>query len=172
MTSSLGPTGLIIDSLNTIVLNLTTALQGIYGSDINVNSNSPDGQLINIFAQNVEDILELIEAVYASFGYETAYGTQLDNRLAILGLARQQGTYTTTPVLVTVNQALTLYGLDQTAQPVYTLIDQSGNLWQLVTTYAFGGVPEPPPCFSRQPISERCRSPPTRSRAKTRPSSG
>ncbi len=140
MVSSLGPTGLTIDSLNTLVTALSTSLRGIYGADINVDSNSPDGQMINIFCQNMEDLLELLQSVYNSFGYMQAYGVVLDQRLAILGLARNQGTNTTTPVLVTVNQALTLYGLDQTAQPVFTLIDQTGNQWQLVTTNAFGGA--------------------------------
>ncbi len=140
MVSSLGPTGLTIDSLPTLIANLTTALQGIYSSDINVDSNSPDGQMINIFCQNAEDILELLQSVYNSFGYMTAYGTQLDQRLAILGMARKPGTQTTTPVLVTVNQALTLYGTDQTANPVYTLVDQTGNQWQLVTTNVFSAA--------------------------------
>ena len=140
MTSSLGPTGLMVDSLNTIIANLTASLQAIYGPDINVNSNSPDGQLINIFAQNVEDLLELLESVYNTFGYETAYGTQLDNRLAILGLARQQGTYTTTPVSITTHQALTLYGLDQTVNPAFSVADNAGNQYQLVTTYSFGSA--------------------------------
>lgn len=139
MVSTLGPTGLTIDDLATLVAQLTQQMQAIYGSDINVDSNSPDGQLINIFCQTAEDTLELINSVYNSFGFMTAYGTVLDQRLAILGMARKQGTQTTTPVLVTVNQALTLYGTDQTAQPVYTLVDQTGNRWQLVATHVFSG---------------------------------
>ena len=39
-----------------------------------------------------------------------------------------------TNVTVTVSQALNLYGLDQTAQPVYTVADNAGNQWQLQTT--------------------------------------
>lgn len=140
MVSSLSAAGLSIDSLATLIASLTQQMQAIYGSDINVASNSPDGQLLNIFCQTAEDTLELIQSVYNSFGYMTAYGTQLDQRLAILGMARKQGTYTRTPVLVAVNQALTLYGLDQTAQPVYTVTDTSGNQYRLVTTKVFGGA--------------------------------
>lgn len=139
MVSSLGPTGLTIDTLPTLVANFTAAMQAIYGSDINVASNSPDGQQINIWCQATADLLELLQSVCNSFGFMQAYGVILDQRLAILGIARKQGTYTTTPVLITVNQALTLYGLDQTAQPVFTLIDQTGNTWELVTTHAFSG---------------------------------
>jgi uncharacterized phage protein gp47/JayE len=140
MVSSLGPTGLTIDSLPTLVANLTAALQGIYGADINVASNSPDGQMINTYCQLAEDQLELIQSVCNTFGFMQAYGVLLDQRVAIMGIARKQGTFTTTPVVVTVNQALTLYGLDQTAQPVFTLIDQTGNTWELVTTQVFSGA--------------------------------
>lgn len=140
MVSSLSAAGLTIDSLATLIASLTQQMQAIYGTDINVASNSPDGQLLNIFCQTAEDTLELIQAVYASFGYMTAYGTQLDQRLAILGIARRAGTYTTTPVLISVNQALTLYGLDQTVQPVYTLRDTAGNQYQLLVTKVFGGA--------------------------------
>lgn len=140
MASSLGPTGLTIDTLNTLVLNLTTALQAIYGTDINVASNSPDGQMINTYCQLAEDQLELLQSVCNSFGFMQAYGTVLDNRVAIMGISRKQGTFTTTPVLITVNRALTLFGLDQTAQPVFTLIDQTGNTWQLETTHVFSGA--------------------------------
>jgi len=138
MVSSLGPTGLTIDSLPTVIASLTEQLQAIYGAGINVQSNSPDGQMINIFCQGVEDLLELAQAVYNSFGYMQAYGVQLDQRLAILGIPRKQGTYTLAPVHVTTDRALTLYGLDQTAQSVFTLIDQSGNTWQLLETQVFG----------------------------------
>lgn len=139
MVSSLSNNGLSIDTLPDLIASLTTQLEGIYGPDINVASNTPDGQLINIFCQTVEDLLELLQGVYGSFGFMTAYGTTLDQRLALLGITRKAGTYTTTPVTVTVNRALTLYGLDQTAQPVFTLIDQTGNLWNLAVTHVFSG---------------------------------
>ncbi len=138
--SSLGPSGLTISSLPTLVAELTAAMQVIYGADINVDSNSPDGQLINAFCQTASDTLELIQSVYASFGFMSAYGTQLDERVAIMGIARHSGTYTTTPVLITVSRALTLYGLDQTARPVFTVADQSGNQFQLVATKVFAGI--------------------------------
>ena len=140
MVSSLGPTGLTIDTLPDLIATLTANMKGIYGSDINTDSNSPDGQMINIFCQNVADLLELLQSVYNSFGFMQAYGVQLDQRVAIMGITRQQGTFTTTPVLITVNRALTLYGLDQTAQPVFTVIDQTGNTWELVTTQVFSGA--------------------------------
>jgi hypothetical protein len=129
-------------------------MQAIYGTDINVNSNSPDGQLINTFCQNMTDLLELAQSIYNSFGYMSAYGTQLDQRVNLMGLTRNQGTYTQAPVLITVNQALTLYGLDQTAQPVFTIADASGNQYQLVTTYSFGSAASRSMIFQAVAIGE------------------
>lgn len=138
MANSLDTNGLQVDSVTDIVTSLTTSLQGIYGSDINVNQNSPDGQLINIFAQVVADLLELLVAVYNSFGVETAFGTALDQRVALNGITRNAGTYTQTPVNITVSQALNLIGQDQLASnpsaQVFTVSDSSGNQFQLVTS--------------------------------------
>lgn len=129
--------GLQLEGLADIVADLVAAYQTIYGADINVDADSPDGQQINIFAQACADIRETLLDLYNSFSVELAYGVQLDQRVALNGVARLPGSYTLTPVLVTVGQAVTLQGLDQDALPVFTLEDDAGNEWQLEETHAF-----------------------------------
>lgn len=140
MPNQLDSTGLQVKSVTEIVSDLTTGLQAIYGSDINVSQNSPDGQLLNIFAQAASDLLELLVSVYNSFSWEAAFGVVLDQRVALNGITRRQGTFTIQPVSITVDRALTLYGLNQTAQPVYTVADGTGTQFQLITTNSFGGA--------------------------------
>ncbi len=140
MPNSLDQTGLTVKTVTELVADLTASLQAIYGTDINVDPNSPDGQLINIFAQTVEDLLELLVQVYNGFSVPGAIGTILDQRVALNGLARRQGTYTTTQVLVTVSQAITLYGLDQTVNPPFTVKDNAGNQFSLAVTKTFAGA--------------------------------
>ncbi len=134
-------TGLEIKTIAQIIADLTSGMQTIYGADINVSQNSPDGQLINIFAQAAEDNLELLLDVYNSFSVELAYGTVLDQRVALNGLARIQGTYTITNVTVVVDRALTLTGLDTFAiDPtvvVFTVADAEGNQFYLEETHVF-----------------------------------
>jgi hypothetical protein len=130
--------GLQVASLAEIVAAITAELQGVYGADINVNPNSPDGQMINIFAQAVEDMLETLLDVYNIFFVDNAYGVALDNLVALNGLARKAGSFTRVWVQVTVNQALTLPGTD-TDTP-FTVADDAGNQYRLVTSYAFGGA--------------------------------
>jgi hypothetical protein len=112
MPSQLDGTGLQIKTLDEIKNALIYGLQSIYGQDINVASNTPDGQNIGIFAQAALDNLELLQQVYNAFGIDFAYGILLDRLVALNGLSRAQGTYTFTDIVVVVDRALTLEGLD------------------------------------------------------------
>ena len=78
MTNAVTSTGLITESLTEIITILEDGFKSIYGSDINLNSNSPDAQMINLFAQAKVDLLECISQVYASFDPDQASGSVLD----------------------------------------------------------------------------------------------
>lgn len=134
MPNSIGPTGLTTATQAELLANYTTNFQTIYGSGINLSSDTPDGQLINDFIQSVVDIEDLLTQVNAQFDPNQAVGILLDQRCAINGVIRKGGTYTTTDVSVITTRSVNLFGLDQTVNPVYTLSDNAGNLWQLVTT--------------------------------------
>lgn len=109
-------------------------MRQIYGADINVAPNSPDGQMVNIVAQAKTDVLEFITQAYNSFDPDLAVGVALDQRCAINGVVRKAGTYTLTNVTVTADRALTLDGLnDESANP-FTVQDSAGNQFQLVDT--------------------------------------
>lgn len=147
MVSTLDGNGLAIDSKPTIIAALIAAMQAIYGSDINVDSNSPDGQLINVFAQVDEDFLELLLATYNLSAVPTAFGTRLDQLVALNGLARKQGTYTIAFVNIISTQALTLPGLNQNVLPPFTVADNAGNQFELVTTLVFATPGNPTVAF-------------------------
>jgi len=144
MPNSLGPTGLQIKTRAEILSALLNGeapypgLLAIYGPNINVGPNSPDGQLLNILAQVAIDMEELIASVNAMFDPDQAVGTVLDDRCAINGVVRQGATYTIQNVDVTVTGALTLPGLD-TTNP-FTVADSNGNQFFLLTSYSFGGT--------------------------------
>lgn len=135
MPNQITGSGLEVKTVSEIVSDITASMQTIYGDDINVESSSPDGQLINIFAQAAADNLELLTDVYNSFSVEVAYGRSLDQRVAINGLARISGTYTRTMVSITVDRAINLTGLDELdtdpTATVFTVEDDSGNQFYL-----------------------------------------
>lgn len=143
-------TGIVVESLadivngiinGTIVNDVTVkGLKDIYGTDINVDPNTPDGNMVNIPALAKSDILQFCVGIYDSFDPDQAIGVALDQISAICGAIRNAGTYTQVYVLVTVAQALTIDGLsDPTKQP-YTAQDENGNKFYLVTSHSFSGA--------------------------------
>lgn len=135
MPNSFDANGLQTLTQNEIVDDLTQDFQDVYGEDINVESNSPDGQIINIFAQMLEDQYELISQVNASFDPDQAIGVVLDQRCAINGIQRKAGTYTYVTIDVTADRSVTLEGVDQVpAEQAYTISDNEGNLFVLSAT--------------------------------------
>jgi hypothetical protein len=140
MPNLITPTGLEVATQAELLANFTAQFQAIYGADINLDPDSPDGQMINIFIQAILDVEDLIAQVYNGFDPDNAIGVVLDQRCAINGIQRQAGTFSTTDVTVTTNQGVTLSGLNQTVNPVYTVSDSAGTQWQLVNTSVIGGA--------------------------------
>lgn len=134
MPNSIGPTGLTTATRAELVAFYTAAFQAIYGADINLASDTPDGQMMNIFIQSVLDLEDLLTQVYNMFDPDNAIGEVLDQRVAINGIQRQAGTFTVTNITIVTSQALNLYGLDQVSNPVFTVADNAGNQWELQAT--------------------------------------
>jgi uncharacterized phage protein gp47/JayE len=67
-------TGLTVSTLSEIRADLEAKLKAIYGNDINIDPDSPDGQLINIFAQAGIDLREIILQINSSFDPDQAAG--------------------------------------------------------------------------------------------------
>jgi hypothetical protein len=135
MPNSIGPTGLTTATQSELVSNFTAAFETIYGPDIDLDPDSPDGQMMMIFIQAVLDLEDLITQVYNTFDPDNAFGVILDQRVAINGIQKQAGTPTVTNITITTSQSVNLYGLDQSVQPIFTVADSSGNQYQLQTTH-------------------------------------
>lgn len=138
MTDSLTSNGLQVSTNLELVEALVADWKEIYGEDINVEQNSPDGQLINIFAQGQTDIRELLVQLYNSFDPDNASGRLLDERCAINNVFRRGGTFTTVDITVTTDRTVTLEGLDENFNDPeaigYTIQDNAGNQFILVNT--------------------------------------
>lgn len=138
MSDILDETGLTLKSLNDIVTALETDLKAIYGDDISISSDTPDGQAIKIFAQACTDLREVLQDIYTSMDPDQAQGTVLDQRAALNGVARKGGTFTVTPVDITVDRSVPLVGLDSASESitlpdgVYTIKDNAGTQFVLI----------------------------------------
>ena len=139
MPNIIDANGLQVKTLDELTTELVDALKDIYGTDINVEQDTPDGQEINIFVRCAIDNEDLLVQINNGFDPDLAVGKILDQRVAINGIQRQGGTYTITPITVVTSEACNLYGLDQIDYEVYTVQDEAGIRWMLETTQVIEG---------------------------------
>lgn len=132
--------GITVKTRAELIAEYTTAYQTIYGTDINLAQDTPDGQMMNIQVQAILDLQDFVVQCYNSFNPDNALGRVLDQRVALNGIQRQAGTYTITPITIVSSQACNLYGLNQSVQDVYTVQDNAGNKWLLQNTQFISGA--------------------------------
>lgn len=136
MVDILDENGLEISTLSELIANLSEEFKTIYGSDINLESNSPDGQILNIFSQAGIDLRELLVAINNSFDPDQATGSLLDSRCALNNIERNAGSFTIQPIEITVDREVSLQGLDSFYNDIdgqgYTVSDDAGNEFILI----------------------------------------
>jgi len=136
MPNEITVNGIQIESLDEIIARLKEGFYKIYGDGVTFESDSPDGQLINIFAQEKRDILEAAVNIYNSFDPDQAIGNTLNERCALNGVIRKSASYTIIPIVITVkpNIVANLVGLDNAEQEskAFTVSDTIGNAFYLI----------------------------------------
>lgn len=134
----IGISGLVTQSLEEIRQDLITKFKGVYGQDINIEQNSPDGQWINILAQEKKDILDLFTQFYNNLDPDRAIGISQQILYKLNGLIIKAYTYSYTYVNVTINESTSLQGLDTNIESAdgtgYTVRDTNGNRWILAAS--------------------------------------
>lgn len=90
-----------------ILQEFRIAIWNIYGSDVNLDPDSQDGQMIAVFAQAMADANALAQAAYLSFSPATAQGVGLSSVVKINGINRNVATNSEVTVTV-VGQAGTI----------------------------------------------------------------
>jgi uncharacterized phage protein gp47/JayE len=117
--------GCSVPAFQDIKAALVANAQNIYGSGINLDDDTQDGQLIGIYAQAVLDVSNAIQAAVNSFSPASAQGAGLSSVVQINGLQREGETNSTVDVY-----------LSSTGSPVVTngeLQDPNGVIWDLPT---------------------------------------
>ena len=168
MSDILDATGLSTKSLSEIRAELEQAYRDIYGEDINLDQNSPDGQKLNITAQQAVDLRELLHSIYSSFDPDQAEGRVLDQRVALNGIERNSGTFTRVPVDVTFSGSGNLVGLDGAVnetdpevENLFTVRDDAGNEFFLLESHEQSGAGTESLTFRAEDIGEVQVSPNT-----------
>ena len=114
--------GLLIDEFSTIYNRLADKFKLIYGQDINLEQNSPDGQLLGIITNEIYDLQTLILHIYNSFDPDLAQGVELNKLLKLIAQARRASTKSIVDITIVANANVTL-------PADYTIIDENKNEW-------------------------------------------
>ena len=133
----IGENGIVTQSLNEIISDLKQQFLAIYPT-ANLEQNTPDGQWINILAQEKKDILDFITGIYNNLDTDTATGIPQQILYKLNGLNIKAYGYSYVYVNVTINGPVTLQGLDENINNAdgvgFTVTDTSGNRWILAET--------------------------------------
>ena len=85
--------GVVIERLNEIQDRLAKRFRDIYGQDIIIDPDTPDGQMIGIFSQSLADINEIIAFIVQMLDPYQATGAWLEQRALYSGITRRTGSY-------------------------------------------------------------------------------
>lgn len=129
------PTGFNRKRLNTILEELNREVQSVFGENINLSPQSPDGQINGIVSEAYADLWELAEESYNAFNPSSVTGLSLGNLVQINGISRLQATFSTV--------TLTVSGVSGTIIPAGSLVSTADSSVDFETvaaaTIASGG---------------------------------
>lgn len=116
--------GLLIDEFSTIYNRLADKFKLIYGQDINLEQNSPDGQLLGIITNEIYDLQTLILHIYNSFDPDLAQGVEINKLMKLIAQTRRASTKSIVDITIVANDNVTL-------PSDYTIIDENKNEWTI-----------------------------------------
>ena len=137
MTNIIDANGITIDSLEDLITKYSNTLRDIYGPDVVLDPESPDGLLVNFLAQVTRDASEFAVKLYNAESINSAVGSLLDQKVAWFGLTRKPASYTYVNVNITTINNVSLVGMDSNINPpanIYTVQDNSGNNYYLASS--------------------------------------
>lgn len=126
---------------------IQTGMQGIFGADIYLGSDSQDGQLSALFAQACFDTASIGASVYNSFSPATAQGVGLSRVVKINGISREIPTNSTVILTLvgvagtTITNGIAVDTLQQQwLLPVSVTIPNTGTIDVTATAAVVGAV--------------------------------
>ena len=113
-------TGYVRKRLIDIQDETTQAFKDAFGDGFDLDARNPAGQIKNILDERISLIHELLEAVYFSEFPDTAEGANLDQVVALTGIAREAATKS-------ISQENRVFGTLATAIPLGTIYSVTGS---------------------------------------------
>jgi len=112
--------GFVRKRLDEILNDKNSAVQAIFGPDINLTPQSPDGQINGTLSESDAALWELAQACYDAFNPDAAVGNILSNLVQLNGITRLPAT----PSIV----ELSLTGTDSTVIPQGSIVSTASGI--------------------------------------------
>lgn len=120
MAFGLSDTGFLIKRLEAILADKNTAVTDVFGPDINLTPQSPDGQINGTLAESDADLWELAGAVANMYNPSAATGNSLSALVQINGITRAAATSSSV--------SLDLTGTNTTLIPSGSLVSTASGI--------------------------------------------
>ncbi|MBN3832971.1 baseplate J/gp47 family protein [Burkholderia sp. Ac-20344] len=121
--------------------------QAIYGTDVYIDPDSQDGQLLAVFAQAIADVNSVCIGVYNSFSPAKAVGAALSSNVKINGIQREAPSYSSADLTLvgqagtTVTNGIAKDGNNnQWALPASVTIPPAGQITVTATCQTIGAI--------------------------------
>lgn len=124
MPDQLTATGLEIDTLDTRTANLIAEIRSRIAANEDLSVDTPNGQLIRIFAEALQNVAELLQVVHGAFDPDQATGLLLRAMCALTGTVPRNATYGTVTLTVNLDGGTTL-----PAGSIATVGTDADNAW-------------------------------------------
>lgn len=151
LAAQVSETGIAAPNYNDILESLKASYRGIYGSDVYLEADSQDGQLLAIFASAINDANAAAIAVYNAFSPATAKGVGLSRVVKINGIARKVASNSTVDVLLVGQVGTTILNgqvgdgaNNRWALPLIVTIPDAGEITVTATCTEAGAVTADP----------------------------
>jgi len=118
--------GLTINDLDDVFTYLSEQYKLIYGEDIIIDADTPDGQVIAIYSKLNADAQAALLQIYNSFDPDTAVGVELNKIIKLNAITRGPATKSTVEVNITATTTIDL-------TIGYTVVDTLGQNWVIQT---------------------------------------
>lgn len=122
MSLTFTTSGLDIQTFDEIFGELADGYRTIYGLDVNLDPDSPDGQRVGIEAKARLDMQAFALALYNQLDPDFAAGVSLDRLIKLAGITRRPAQRSQVDVTVTTNRPVTL-------PEGYAVEDDLGQVW-------------------------------------------
>ena len=118
--------GFKAESFTEILTRLSNGLKNIYGQDINLDQDSPDGQQLGIQANIISDFQDLALYIYNSMDPDLADGASFDKLLKLLARTRLPSSRSTVDIEMVLNKTVSI-------PASYTIKDLNNQNWIIGT---------------------------------------